>query len=109
MSRAGWKKFKSVDELLPRVLRRLHLDRVVAEQPAVELWPEVAGEAVARHARARSVDDGVLCVAVDSAGWMTQLTYLKPQLVARLNQRAGRRVVRDIRFVSDGGRRADRP
>lgn len=107
MRKAGWKKFRSVDELLPRVLRRLRLDRAVAEQPVVESWPEVAGAAVARHARARSIESGVLYVVVDSAGWMTQLTYLKPQLLAKLNARAGRALVRDIRFVSGGGKRAD--
>lgn len=109
MRRAGRKRFKPVSAVLPRVLRKLHLDRAVAEQPAVAAWAEVAGEATARHARARSIEDGVLTVVVDNAGWKTQLTWLKPQLVARLNARLGRRIVRDIRLVLGGGSGAHQP
>jgi predicted nucleic acid-binding Zn ribbon protein len=91
------------------VLRKLRLDRAVAEQPAVAAWAEVAGEAIVRHARARSIEDGVLVVVVDNAGWKTQLTWLKPQLLTRLNARLGRRIVRDIRLVSGGDRGPHQP
>ncbi len=83
------------------MLKSLHLDRMLAEQPAVELWPQAAGEAIAQHARALTIDNGVLTVAVDGAGWLTQLVYLRPELVRRLNALAGRQLVSDIRFRLD--------
>ena len=43
-----------------------------------------------------SFRDGVLTVAVASAPWMQQLTFLKKGMIEKLNERLGRELVRDI-------------
>lgn len=89
----------SVGRLLPRALRRLDLDRVVEEQHLVSLWPSVVGEKIAAHTTALDLKRGVFRVAVDSQGWMTQLMFLKPQLLRKLVGRARKGAVKDIRFT----------
>lgn len=59
-------------------------------------WDEVVGESVAAHARPLSLVRGVLRVAVDQPGWATQLKYLAPQLVERINEAAGAGLVERI-------------
>lgn len=100
------KKFASLGEALPRVLRRLELDRVVEEERAIGKWPSAAGPETARHSQAVAIKDGTLLVAVDSPVWMTQLTYLKPQLLRAMARHTRRGLVKDIRFVL---KRASRP
>ncbi len=98
MRRGRSRKFHRLGEVLPRVMKRLNLDRVVQEQRVVEVWPEVVGEKIAQHTRATSMQRGVLLVLVDNPGWMTQLTFLKPELLRKLAPRARKGIVKDIRF-----------
>jgi predicted nucleic acid-binding Zn ribbon protein len=100
MSRpGGFPRFRKVGSVLPTVLKHLKLDRTMATQPVVTLWPEIAGAKIAEHARALTVEDRTLVLLVDGQAWMTQLKYLKPQLVKKIGERAGRGVVTDIRLV----------
>jgi predicted nucleic acid-binding Zn ribbon protein len=52
-------------------------------------WPELVGEAVAAHARPRSLRAGTLVVAVDEPAWATQLRWLEADLVGRLTEVLG--------------------
>lgn len=100
MSRQGKsRKFRSVGNVLPRVLKGLKLDKMLAAQPAVGLWPEIAGPRTAAHCRAIDVDRSTLVVVVDSPAWMAQLRFLKPQLLKKIESRVGLGLVSDIRFV----------
>jgi predicted nucleic acid-binding Zn ribbon protein len=69
-------------------------------------WGEVVGDSVAAHARPVSLVKGVLRVAVDQSGWATQLKFLAPQLVGRLNEVAGAAVVEriEVRVEASNGR-----
>jgi len=106
MSRRGrYREFRSIGSLLPRVLKQCRLDKVLAAQPAVTLWPEIAGPRTAAHTRAIEVDGSTLVVVVDSPAWMAQLRFLKPQLLAKIAGRVGKGLVGDIRFVLGYGKK----
>jgi hypothetical protein len=62
-------------------------------------WVAVVGEAVAAHARPRSLRDGVLTIAVDAAPWATQLRYLEHEICARLAEISGQDCVQSVRVV----------
>jgi predicted nucleic acid-binding Zn ribbon protein len=105
MSRpAKYRKFRSVGSVLPRVLKGLKLDRVLAAQPAVDLWPQIAGPKTAEHTRAVEVDGKTLVVIVDGPAWMTQLRFLKPQLIKKIDGRVGKGLITDLRFVLGTGK-----
>lgn len=53
-------------------------------------WDDVVGADVATHARPRSLTAGTLVVAVDHAGWATQLAFLGDRILAELTDRLGR-------------------
>jgi predicted nucleic acid-binding Zn ribbon protein len=65
-------------------------------------WPEIVGAAVVSHAVVRSVRDGVCTIAVDGAGWATQLRYAEHQIVERANRCCGAGLVTAIRVVVSG-------
>jgi predicted nucleic acid-binding Zn ribbon protein len=52
-------------------------------------WPELVGDEVAQHVTPESFNDGVLTVRTDSTAWATQLKYLAPTVIARLNAELG--------------------
>jgi predicted nucleic acid-binding Zn ribbon protein len=90
--------------VLPRVLKGLKLDKVLAAQPAVDLWPQIAGPKTAEHTRAVEVDGRALVVVVDSPPWIAQLRFLKPQLIKKIDARIGKGLITDLRFVLGQGR-----
>ncbi|MCB0792194.1 MAG: DUF721 domain-containing protein [Flavobacteriales bacterium] len=69
------------------------------EQEVASIWDEVAGGMVARHTKDLSLKRGRLTVTVDSAPLRQELSYLKEQLIDRLNERFGREVVREVVLV----------
>lgn len=53
-------------------------------------WPEVVGEAIARHAwPLRLARDGTLHVATSSATWANELAFLAEEIAERLRARLG--------------------
>ena len=91
---------EAVAGLLEGVLEDLGVAGKVRECQALLAWESVAGPQLARHARAMRVQRGRLQLAVPSAVWRTHLSFSKQQLVERINQRLGRRVIRDLIFVN---------
>lgn len=59
-------------------------------------WEQVVGSAIARRARPLRLAGGVLTVVVGSAPWMQQLSFMKTDLVARLNSCLGEERIREI-------------
>ncbi|MGH9092679.1 MAG: DciA family protein, partial [Acidimicrobiales bacterium] len=54
-------------------------------------WEEIAGPALARHARPVRLAGDVLVVAVDEPAWATQVRSLGTELLRRVGEVAGRR------------------
>ena len=65
------------------------------------------GEAIAAHARIRSLRRGVLTIAVDAAPWATQLRYVETEIVARATVALGAEV-REARIVVEATPEAGR-
>jgi hypothetical protein len=72
------------------------------------VWDEVVGEALARKVRPAKIQHGKLFVTVPNAVLIQELQFSKVQIKARLNQRLGGPVVKDIFFVA-GDRRGTEP
>jgi predicted nucleic acid-binding Zn ribbon protein len=68
-------------------------------------WPEVAGEALARHSEPIHLRAGVLRVRVDDPAWGGQFRYLADTLVGALAERVPDAAIREISVTG----RADEP
>ena len=60
-------------------------------------WAVIAGLEIAAHSSPVSFEDGILTVRAESTAWATQLTYLVPNLQARIDEAVGTGVVASIR------------
>ncbi len=87
-----------LSELLPQVLAEQHLDRRLDETQAALLWREIFGESVARYTTKVYVRAEVLYVTLSSAVLRNELLCCKEALLMRLNEKMGRRVIKDIIF-----------
>ena len=81
------KKAEPLAAALHRFLDQQGLAKRVGQATALEAWPEVVGPAVAAAARPLSVTaDGTLIVAVKSAAWMNELSFMERDLLEALNR-----------------------
>jgi predicted nucleic acid-binding Zn ribbon protein len=61
-------------------------------------WQEVVPAAMAGHCRLAEVSRGTARILVSSPSYLHQLRLMEAQLLAGLQQKAGRKAVRGIRF-----------
>jgi predicted nucleic acid-binding Zn ribbon protein len=94
---------EAIGHVLARVLRELGLDENLQAWRAVDDWPQVVGPRVSRHTRAVGFREGTLRVEVEGSAWMQELSFLKRDLIRRINQHLGSDLVRDVRFIVPRG------
>ncbi len=61
-------------------------------------WVNLFGPQIAAHAEPVRLSNGVLTVRVDASAWITELTFLKPDLLGKLQNTLPPGSIRDIRF-----------
>ena len=88
-----------IGSLIQESLARLGLMPRLAKQSAVGIWPEIAGDIIAKQSEAIKIDGDILVVKVYQAAWRHQLTFLKSDLLTRLEGKLGNGIIKDIRFV----------
>ncbi len=63
-----------------------------------ELWPQIAGEELARNSEPIQLSGRTLTLAVDDAVWKTQLQELRPLIIRAINEQWGCRLIERIRI-----------
>ncbi len=79
------------------------LDIGVAGWRAVEVWADAVGDVISAHARATRFSDGTLYVEVESPAWIQELSFLRLEIVEKLNAAVGQKAVSKLRFAMSGG------
>ena len=69
------------------------------------VWEDSVGEQIAARARPTGFRDGTLTITVDSAPWMQQLTYMKNDIMTKINKNLEEELVKDI-FLKAGSKAA---
>lgn len=93
------KKPRSLGDVLAELLHQYGLSDRVKEFDAVNSWAEVVGEDIARRTKAANVRDGTLIVEVSNSTWRNELFYLKADIIEKINNRIGKKIIHDILFV----------
>lgn len=65
----------------------------------IKLWPKAVGEQIANQTKPDRLHAGTLFVRTTSSGWVQQLHFMKEDIRNKLNQLAGKTIVRDIHFT----------
>lgn len=89
---------EKIHSILERVLSGLNLGIKAKQFEIWEVWDSVVGQHIARQAQPQQIRNMVLWTVVSSSTWMQQLEFMKQQIIDRLNERIGEKVIKDIRF-----------
>jgi predicted nucleic acid-binding Zn ribbon protein len=92
----------SLSKALHGLLRSWGLDGKIREHQTVDFWDQIVGPRIAEKTQSLRVEDGKMFVRVRTSSWKTELVFMKPDIIKRLNQAVGRKVIKDIIFVGSG-------
>lgn len=89
---------KSLGDAIETVLRVYGLENGIRQYDAMRQWNEIVGEEISKVSSALDVNDNILYVKVKSMTWRTELQFQKMQILAKIENRFGKNVIKDIRF-----------
>lgn len=89
----------ALGDVLSKMAKRTGLREQFDQARIWEGWAEIAGPKLSPHGSPKIFKDKVLHVEVDSAVWMNRYSYLKWDLIKRINLAAGYELVSDLFFV----------
>lgn len=100
-----------LERVLDGLLRAHGLEDRLVQRRALDAWESIVGSAIATHARAVDLADGVLTLQADHGAWRQEITLLLPQIVTAFNDRYGPGTVNSIQWArpATGRRRRDNP
>jgi hypothetical protein len=87
-----------LSHLLQTVLRRAEASYPDRAHRVWEVWEEAVGPELAKRSAPLSLRRGRLVVAVTTAPWMQQLSFLRETIRDSLNRALGHDLVREVRF-----------
>jgi len=88
----------SFGSILSGLAKRLGIESRLFELRLHHHWDGIVGDPIAAHTCPDQIRFKKLYLIVRSSVWMQQLTFLKPSLIAKLNEKAGTELITDIAF-----------
>ncbi len=89
---------KPLGTVIENILRRHNLWYAYQQHLIIDSWVTIVGSELSEVTRAEKISKGVLLVFVKDSVWAYHLSMLKPQLIKKLNNYAGNKIVKDIIF-----------
>ncbi len=93
---------RPVGDALERVRRELGAAAPSQLEAMARCWPELVGDALARHSHPVVLRGGVLRIAVDDPAWAGQFRYLSAGLLTALEERFPTATIREIAVAGPG-------
>jgi hypothetical protein len=90
---------KPLKEAIEQLLNVYKLKRKFDETSLIAAWPELMGKAVANRTSQLYIRDRKLFIKVDSSVLKNELVMIRSEIIKRMNERAGSKVLDDIVFV----------
>jgi predicted nucleic acid-binding Zn ribbon protein len=86
-------------DVLPKLMQRLGLKERLQETEVQEAWSKIVGDFIAAHSAPVALREGILFVRVLQPALHYELEQVsKIDILRKLKQRFGGKVIRDVRF-----------
>ena len=90
---------QSLKIAIDSMLRKFGIENAIAQNNALNIWGETVGEKVAKNTEPDRVEHGVMIIKVSSPTWRQELYFQKNEIIKKINNKIGKNVIRDIRFI----------
>lgn len=90
---------KSLRDAIEQMLRVYKLKRKFDETALIAAWPEMMGKAVANRTSQLFIRERKLFIRVESSVLKNELLMIRTQILDKMNERAGSKVLDEIVFM----------
>jgi predicted nucleic acid-binding Zn ribbon protein len=90
--------FSTVRGVVERVLKKYRLTGDLDAYKVFHMWSDLVGDRIASHTRPQRIDRDTLFVEVDDPLWLTQLKYMKIDLLGKIDVMVKKGAIKDVRF-----------
>lgn len=87
---------KSMKEAMEQMLQVYKLRRRFDETSLIAAWPELMGTAIANRTKEIFIKDKKLFLRVESSVIKNELVMMRSQIIEKMNERAGAKVIEEI-------------
>jgi predicted nucleic acid-binding Zn ribbon protein len=92
-------RWQAPADILPKLIQQLGLSERLHETEVIDTWKTIVGDFIAAHSAPVSLREGVLYVRVLQPALHYQFeTISKAEILRKLKQRFGSRIIRNVRF-----------
>jgi predicted nucleic acid-binding Zn ribbon protein len=92
-------RWQEPGDLLPKLMQQLGLSERLRESEVIDAWKQIVGDFIAGHSAPVSLRAGVLFVRVLQPALHYQFEQIsKAEILRKLKQRFGTKIIREIRF-----------
>ena len=88
---------KMVD-IIPITLRHMGIEKKYNSQSIIVHWKKIVGSEISTHAYPIIVQSGILVIGVNNSVWLHHLSMMKDNIISKINQFIGEKLILDIRF-----------
>lgn len=89
---------RSIAEVLKEYVEAFKLKGKLSEVKLINAWPEIVGEKIAARTLEIKIFNKKLYVKIQSSIIRQELFMIRTELVKRLNEKAGEKVIDDLAF-----------
>ena len=87
-----------IGAILPDVIRTCRMESDSTMTGVWDIWDRAVGETIAQNVQPAAFKGKILLVHVSSSVWLHQLQFMKQDLIEKVNDACGRRLVEEIKF-----------
>jgi predicted nucleic acid-binding Zn ribbon protein len=92
-------RWQAPGDLLPKLMQQLGLSERIRETEVMDAWKQIVGDFISAHSAPVSLRAGVLFVRVLQPALHYQFEQIsKAEILRKLKQRFGSKIIREIRF-----------
>ena len=94
--------FTLLKSVLERVLKENNFEEDIEAYRIFSVWEEIVGPQVATHARPARIAQKTLYVEVDDPLWLTQLRYMKGEILGKIERGIKAGLFTELKFFLKG-------
>ncbi len=89
---------EKIKNILVDTLKRKKFYKKISENLVIVYWKEIVGDELIRYTNPSYIKNGILFVDVTNSMWAHHLTFLKQDIINKINKKIKKNIVKDIRF-----------
>lgn len=91
-------KTQSLAEVMGDYIKEMNFGKKLKEVDILDSWDDIVGKAISSRTTKIYISDGILYVNLKSSIVRNELMMIKEPLRAKINERSGEEVIKDIVF-----------